>query len=65
MLSDTNIQGLMVLKHAVLRTRRVVMCVFFYLILHAHFRLSLQTPSPILSHVIRLKRSLIHYTYEK
>jgi hypothetical protein len=57
--------GLMVLKHAVLLSRGVVMSVFFRLNLHAHFRLSLQSPSPVLSHVIRLKKSLSNSLYAR
>jgi len=57
-------KGLMILKHTVLRNRRKVMCVFFRLKLHAHFRLSLQAPSPVLSRVIRSRKSLSNSLYE-
>jgi len=63
MLSDTNIQGFDGIKTAVLRSRGVVVSVFFRLNLHAHFRLSLQAPSSVLSRVIRLKKRLSNSLY--
>ena len=53
----------MVLIDAVLRSRRKVMSVFVRLNLHAYLHICLRAPSPVLSRVICLKRSLSSSLY--